>query len=1274
LPRSFASAGKTDSEATERSGGASNASVDERGTTELKLLYLSPTPAEPTSVIAGSTRNPHEESSSAVPLSTLTKIAEAEGLAPGLSVALPLDISLTDVSGAAIQPSGAVAVTVDVPRGMDAGGAAVYYLADDGGFEKMPGRLTKGGRTYTFTTTYFTKYTILGPMDTTPNSTPLSAGSHGGTLNGRTVYTIEEDTTIRGDAGENGLIVGPTADALNPAVIFIPGGKTLTVRGGSGSGRGGGKAAILLDNGRYLYVRGGGRLAVYGGAGSAENSAYKDGTGGDVDFYLVYMRVDGGQGGHSSSGGSGGGAGIGTNGGNGGVGVGSRAGGAGLDGTIFWGIYERKGQNGQSGNTGGGSATAGSLSILDAVRVTGNGGSGAGSGGGSAGSSSYSSNLAWSYVGMGGGGGGGGGQGGMGALVGSGGAGGGSGGGGAGGGIGAWPSLTAATFMLNEFKGEGGQGGQGISPGAKGEGGDPVGGDAWSPNDTTHERLVANGGAGGAAGISSSGGAVTVATTATFAQAAPTDHTDIHGKIANPSTTSAVYNSQYDLTFNVPKPTQASHTPAYTGANKITVTVGVNYNETHPTEAFLPTLTGWDFTGWYTAAGGGVQIMDARGRFVSDAGDGLYTTQRGSWCYYYDATLYAQFEPRVVVVPLQMMMGLTPDPAATSTVYEKYDYGWYADMACTQAITSVTKPQRRGYVFEGYFTEPSGGGTPAIDKTSGAILIPYNTFADSAVVFAYWTPTPYHAGVTLRLNGGVYTDRIVALYQYGVTRYTLTETSPGSGYYTYYLDDLQSPGHGVVTDTYDLYVDGVPTGRRFVIDAADNTGEILDFYTASVTTRLDGAPTEFGEVVLRSEAFGVNIPVYNAGAFMSALYYDPTGGAAGNSWKVYLDGAYTGFDLTIGPASPPRTVNIPYYNATMNLIYDGPWTDATVTLRQDGDVKQHLPYYAQTDVTPNVKSVYQKALRGGTGADAYDIFVNGMDTGQKITLTSAGTWEATAEYYAASVSVRRDSAAWQGTDVELWQSGARAYTLSYSTDTQTYRALYVQKHGAGAGTPYEARVSGSISGTGTNVSLTETSPTGSVQYWTVSYRDGAATYLTQTVRNGLTAEQPASPYHSGKTFLGWRVGTEGGAAYNFASAVTGPVTLVLVAGFDIPAVSIGGYVKCNADGTPNGSGQYYRMANLTIRGFPLSDTGTPINMATLFVTNCDSVTFTSGSTAGYTVYNNIDATGGGSASITFGSGVSATTAQQFLRENVIVKVRNTAADHTMNVSVFGMTN
>jgi hypothetical protein len=344
-------------------------------------------------------------------------------------------------------------------------------------------------------------------------------------------------------------------------------------------------------------------------------------------------------------------------------------------------------------------------------------------------------------------------------------------------------------------------------------------------------------------------------------------------------------------------------------------------------------------------------------------------------------------------------------------------------------------------------------------------------------------------------------------------------------------------------------------------------------------------------------------------------------------------------------------------------------------------VKYYLPFVATSAAVGGMANTYQRPVRGdtGVGGDVYQVFVNGLDTGRALTLTAgAGLWTVSAEYYLASVDIRRDGLPWEGTSVTLWRSDARAYTLSYHDDgpNSSYRALYVQKYDDVD--LYDVRVAGSISGTDTGIELTEAAPTGAAVYYSVSYVDGESAYLTQTVKDGDLAAEPSAPYHAGSTFMGWHeegVDTD----YDFDTPVTGK--LKLIAGYHTPSVVIGvinntgGYVRCDIDGNVDPAGKYYLMSNLAVRGFPL--TGQPISAATLHVTN-GAITFRAGSTAGYTVHYNLDAAGTGTVSIVFNkdnvSQVSVNTAQQFLRNDVIVKVEDEAVQHRMKVSVRGMTN
>jgi hypothetical protein len=1196
-----------------------------------------------------------------------------------LMAVVPLDIALVQ-NDTPIQPSGPVEVTVGIPAGMDAANASVYHIADDGTVEKMPGRLNATADTtnaavessvtptYTFTTTHFSKYAIVGPADTTASATTLTSSSAGATLNARTVYTVSASTTITGGSNRNGLVVNTTTDASNPAVLFIPKGVTLTVKGGAGTANNGGKAAILLRSGDCLYVRGAGTLKVEGGKGSVQSSNATGGGNGSAYFndYMTFI-VQGGAGGQANSGGSGGGSGIGTDGAAGGAIPTPQAGGGyrsdtyGMSGNV----NGSNGINGVAGKDGGGSATAGTLYLLDTAALTGttaSGGTGGNAGGG-AGSNAYqNSHFNADGAAGGGGGAGGSGTGGDGPLVGSGGAGGGSGGNGGAGSAMTVMSLTYWPYSESS-RGEGGKGGAGVVNGSNGAG-------ARGPTlGLPYYTIIgAYGGAGGSAGTSASGGTVYVASTASFTQSA-SSHA-IHGKTATRTAYDVSKNSQYTLTFNKYRPSAASSEPSYTGSASITVTAGVKYTPAIPS----PTLTGWRFTGWYTAASGGTRVIDETGNFVNNAG--AYTTANGSWCYPDDATLYAHYEANIYGFTLNPMMGLSPDPAATKAVYEKYDHGWYFNAAATSPVTGITPPAWSGYLFGGYYTGANGQGDQLIGA-DGSILVPYSEAttvfaAADATLYAKWTPAPYTVRVTLNLDGTPWPGQTVSLYQNGVARYTFTETS--TGVYEYYTSNPGDPTHGVVSGTYNLRVNGTDTSRVLTVAQANNLNTVLNYCTATVTTNLDGAPADVGAVTLRRNTAIAARAAYADPAHIAYVLYDEAP-SANNTYTVYVDGENTGFTLDMANIAT-RSATVPFYTATVNLAYDSAWTDATVTLRQNNSVKHYLSSASDTD-GDNV-TAYTKILRGDTDqvSDTYQIYVNGAATFTSLQIDSAGynsgQTAATLEYYAVSVEVNRDGDPWTNTGVELWQNDTRAYTLSYDGVTETYVYPYVMKRNPDT---LDVRVTGSISGTATNLTLSQTTAmSGILDYYTVTYMDRGSIMLVQTVASGGKAARPAAPYHPGSVFTGWRTGGESNhELYDFDASVTDEVTLY--AGYDAPTVVIGGYVKCGANGDVNGGGAYYRMANLAINGYARAKAA--MNSATLHVTN-GVVTFTN--TDGYKIHNNIDTTSGdGSLTILFDDegdafdSITMDAAQQFLRENVIVKVKDTTARHTMQVAVYGDT-
>jgi len=118
----------------------------------------------------------------------------------------------------------------------------------------------------------------------------------------------------------------------------------------------------------------------------------------------------------------------------------------------------------------------------------------------------------------------------------------------------------------------------------------------------------------------------------------------------------------------------------------------------------VPTKYGYTFYGWYTEAEGG------------SSRDERSTVKTAS-----DHTLYAHWDAAPHTVTFDPAGG-TVSPE-TATVY--YGYGY----------RSLPTPQRPGYAFDGWFTEPDGG-----ERVTYETVV---TKAEDETLYARWTETPY---------------------------------------------------------------------------------------------------------------------------------------------------------------------------------------------------------------------------------------------------------------------------------------------------------------------------------------------------------------------------------------------------------------------------------------------------------------------------------------------------------------------------------------------------
>ncbi len=121
-------------------------------------------------------------------------------------------------------------------------------------------------------------------------------------------------------------------------------------------------------------------------------------------------------------------------------------------------------------------------------------------------------------------------------------------------------------------------------------------------------------------------------------------------------------------------------------------------------------------------------------------------------------TLKANWQPIVAQITLDKQGG----SGGTDAYYQKYATGFYTTNACTTLLNMVSKPNRTGYDFMGYFTSFNGLGGQIISST-GAFQQPNTYFKGNATIYANWKAKTFP--VTFDKQGGRYgSDSATATY------------------------------------------------------------------------------------------------------------------------------------------------------------------------------------------------------------------------------------------------------------------------------------------------------------------------------------------------------------------------------------------------------------------------------------------------------------------------------------------------------------------------------
>ena len=157
--------------------------------------------------------------------------------------------------------------------------------------------------------------------------------------------------------------------------------------------------------------------------------------------------------------------------------------------------------------------------------------------------------------------------------------------------------------------------------------------------------------------------------------------------------------------------------------------------------------TGYTYGGWNTNASG----------TGSNYGAGSSYSGNGN------VTLYAKWNPNTITVTLNNQSATSP---GTSKVYYKYNINkYYSNSATSAQITSIVKPSKNGYIFDGYTTGTNGAGTKFISN-AGVFIGNLYKQASNITLYASWKPAACtNCTVTFNANGGAWDEKSTDCYK-----------------------------------------------------------------------------------------------------------------------------------------------------------------------------------------------------------------------------------------------------------------------------------------------------------------------------------------------------------------------------------------------------------------------------------------------------------------------------------------------------------------------------
>lgn len=279
--------------------------------------------------------------------------------------------------------------------------------------------------------------------------------------------------------------------------------------------------------------------------------------------------------------------------------------------------------------------------------------------------------------------------------------------------------------------------------------------------------------------------------------------------------------------------------------------------------------TGYTFAGWWTEATGGTEVYDPAGKWCS----GSYW-RNGVWTYTGNITLYAHWTVNQYTITLDGQ-GATVLPQGTVKV------------VYNQKGADVKIPTRPGYIFEGYYSEPRGGGDCYFDSTGKGVR--EWRLPEDGTVYADWSPIRYTVKVAeddIRIRPAGFSDEFRLHYDEAMT---IPAALPDRSYTVSY--DLNQPGstvpeYAAALTAENTKVKHVFRGWQLYRESAGGYSYRQKFFMAGKTVR--NLTTNDKEVLVLFPYWGgegayVNLPVVTCeGYYFLGWAYSPDAASMDN--------------------------------------------------------------------------------------------------------------------------------------------------------------------------------------------------------------------------------------------------------------------------------------------------------------------------------------------------------------------------------------------------------